>query len=48
MTSEYVDSVSARYIELYEKIIGDTFQKADVSNISFRVKSNVESFLANL
>ncbi|MAS51949.1 MAG: phosphoribosylaminoimidazolesuccinocarboxamide synthase [Flavobacteriales bacterium] len=48
MTTEYVNSVSDRYIELYEKIIGETFIKADVSNISERVKSNVESFLSTL
>ena len=48
MTPEYVNSVSDRYIELYEKIIGETFIKADVSNISERVKSNVESFLSTL
>ncbi len=48
MTSEYVESVSQRYIELYEKIIGESFKKADVSNISERVKYNVESFLGKL
>lgn len=48
MTPEYVNSVSDRYIELYENIIGETFIKADVSNISERVKSNVESFLSTL
>ena len=48
MTPEYVDSVSNRYIELYEKIIGETFKKADVSNISERVKYNVERFLSAL
>ena len=46
MTSEYVESVSQRYIELYDKIIGESFKKADVSNISERVKNNVESFLS--
>ncbi len=45
MTNEYVESVSERYIELYEKIIGSSFEKADVSNISNRVKYNVENFL---
>ena len=48
MTSEYVESVSQRYIELYEKIIGESFKKADVSNISERVKHNVEFFLGKL
>ncbi len=48
MTPEYVESVSQRYIELYEKIIGESFKKADVSNISERVKHNVEFFLGKL
>jgi phosphoribosylaminoimidazole-succinocarboxamide synthase len=48
MTPDYVETVSARYIELYEKIIGKGFEKADVSNISERVKSNVEIFLNSL
>lgn len=45
MTDEYVSSVSERYIELYEKIIGEKFVKADVSEIPARVKANVEAFL---
>ena len=34
MTDEYIDSVSERYIELYENILGDKFMKADISNIN--------------
>ncbi len=45
MSDEYVKSVSDRYIELYEVIIGEPFVKADVSEIPVRVKENVESFL---
>lgn len=45
MSDEYVASVSERYIELYEKIIGEPFIKADVSEIPTRVKNNVEEFL---
>jgi len=48
MTPEYVASVSERYIELYENIIGEKFAKADLSDISKRVKANVESFLAKM
>jgi len=33
MSDEYIETVSARYIELYENITGETFEKADVSNI---------------
>ena len=45
MSDEYIDSVSDRYIELYENITGDTFEKADVSNILDRIEENVVSFL---
>ena len=45
MSDEYVKSVSERYIELYEMILGEPFVKADVSEIPTRVKENVESFL---
>ena len=46
MTSEYITSVSERYIELYEKITGDTFEKGDLSNISNRIQQNVLAFLS--
>jgi Phosphoribosylaminoimidazolesuccinocarboxamide (SAICAR) synthase len=45
MTPEYCESVSERYIELYEKITGETFQKADAGNISDRIKDNVTAYL---
>ncbi len=47
MTEEYVNSVSERYIELYENIIGEKFEKADVSNIEKRIENNVLEFLKN-
>lgn len=46
MTDEYITSVSDRYIELYENIIGEPFVKADVSSINERIESNVLAFLA--
>ncbi len=46
MTEEYVNSVSDRYIELYEQIAGEPFVKADTSNVLSRVQKNIESFLA--
>ncbi|MDM1369004.1 phosphoribosylaminoimidazolesuccinocarboxamide synthase [Myroides marinus] len=46
MTEEYINSVSERYIELYENIIGEPFVKADVSNINERIENNVLAFLA--
>jgi len=46
MSDEYVNSVSDRYIELYENITGETFEKADISNILDRIEENVVSFLS--
>jgi len=41
MSDEYIESVSERYIELYEKIIGEAFIKSDISNIETRIENNV-------
>lgn len=45
MSDEYVESVSSRYIELYEKITGERFVKADISNIQERIEQNVLEYL---
>ncbi len=45
MTDEYIHTVSERYIELYENILGEKFIKADISNINDRIEHNVLSFL---
>ncbi len=45
MTEEYVNSVSDRYIELYEQIVGKKFIKADTTNLSKRIEENVSLFL---
>ncbi|MFC6861200.1 phosphoribosylaminoimidazolesuccinocarboxamide synthase [Zunongwangia atlantica] len=45
MSDEYIETVSERYIELYENITGETFEKADVSNIEKRVEENVIAYL---
>lgn len=47
MTEDYIYSVSERYIELYEKIMGEKFVKADVSHIENRIEANVNAFLAS-
>ena len=47
MTDEFVNSVSERYIELYEKITGEKFIKADVSDVLNRVKANINEYLIN-
>ena len=36
MTDEYIRTVSDRYIELFENIIGENFIKADISDINYR------------
>lgn len=48
MSDAYVESVSERYIELYESIMGEAFEKADVSNIQERIGQNVSSYLNSI
>lgn len=45
MTESYIETVSERYIELYENIIGEKFIRADISNIHERIEKNVLNFL---
>jgi phosphoribosylaminoimidazole-succinocarboxamide synthase len=45
MTDEVVESISNRYIELYEKITGESFVKYDTSQILQRVEKNILHFL---
>jgi len=45
MSNAYIETVSERYIELFENITGKTFIKADVSNIDERIKENVLNYL---
>lgn len=47
MTDTYIESVSERYIELYENILGEKFVKADITNINERIEKNVVEFLKN-
>jgi phosphoribosylaminoimidazole-succinocarboxamide synthase len=48
ITDEYADSVSERYIELYEHIVGEKFQKAsDDADLAARIEKNVSEYLAN-
>ena len=46
MTDEYIESVSERYIELYENILGEKFVKADIANIDQRIEKNVLEYLS--
>ena len=45
MTAEYIVTVSDRYIELFENILGDKFVKSDISNIEDRIFNNVQAYL---
>nr|WP_298789337.1 phosphoribosylaminoimidazolesuccinocarboxamide synthase [uncultured Allomuricauda sp.] len=48
MSDEYIETVSERYIELYESITGETFQKANVSNIQERIGTSVSDYIKTL
>ena len=48
MTDEYCESVSSRYIELYEHITGEKFDKTvEDGDIAARIEKNVKAFLAS-
>ncbi|RPG37682.1 MAG: phosphoribosylaminoimidazolesuccinocarboxamide synthase [Muricauda sp. TMED12] len=46
MSDDYIESVSNRYIELYENITGEQFEKSDISNLQERILTNVTAYLA--
>lgn len=46
MTDAYIETVSDRYIELFENILGEQFVKADIANIHERIEKNVLNFLS--
>lgn len=45
MSEEFVDSVSERYIELYENITGDKFVKADIKDVAARIEKNITNYI---
>ncbi len=45
MDEAFVESVSDRYIELFENITGEGFEKADIEDVTKRVESNIFTFL---
>ncbi|ULB35768.1 MULTISPECIES: phosphoribosylaminoimidazolesuccinocarboxamide synthase [Proteiniphilum] len=47
MTDEYCNSVSERYIELYEKIVGKKFVKADAKALEKRIENNITEYLTH-
>ncbi len=48
MTSEFCDSVSERYIELYEHVTGSAFVKANETDLADRISGNVLNCLQSL
>ena len=48
ITDEYVNQVSDRYIELYENILGEKFQKTNLEELERRIERNVVRCLAEL
>ncbi len=45
MNDDYIDSVSKRYMELYEQIMGVPFEKASSENIDERMRHNLKAYL---
>lgn len=45
MTDEKVEEISKRYIELYEKVTGETFEPSTSEDIIQRIENNVKSYL---
>jgi phosphoribosylaminoimidazole-succinocarboxamide synthase len=48
MSDSYVNQVSERYIELYEKITGEKFVKSDITDVRGRIEKNCLNFLKSL
>ena len=48
MSDEYIISVSERYIELYESIMGEAFIKGDISSIQERIGENTAAYLSSI
>ena len=48
MTDDIVASITERYIELYENIVGEKFIKGESGDVEARIEKNVSDFLATL
>lgn len=48
MTDEFVQQISERYIELYEKITGEKFQRYTTANLCERIEQNILNALNKL
>jgi phosphoribosylaminoimidazole-succinocarboxamide synthase len=48
MPDEFVQQISERYIELYENIIGERFNRSDTSGLLNRIEKNIRNYLSSL
>jgi phosphoribosylaminoimidazole-succinocarboxamide synthase len=48
MTEEIVNGITDRYVELYENIVGEKFEKAEGTDILARIEANVTECLKAL
>ncbi len=48
MSDDFIETVTNRYIELYEHITGMKFEKADYSGVEKRIENNVNNYLTNV
>jgi phosphoribosylaminoimidazole-succinocarboxamide synthase len=48
MPDEFVNTITDRYIELYERITGKIFEKSDTTDIQARIQKNVDAYLMSL
>jgi phosphoribosylaminoimidazole-succinocarboxamide synthase len=48
MTNDFVNQISERYIELFEKITGEKFIRADITNVQERIERNCVKFMETL
>jgi phosphoribosylaminoimidazole-succinocarboxamide synthase len=48
MSDSVVNQISERYIELYENIIGEKFERSDISNVPERIEKNILKALEDM
>jgi phosphoribosylaminoimidazole-succinocarboxamide synthase len=48
MPEEFVSEISERYIELYEKITGESFVKEETGDVNKRIGKNIREFLVSV
>lgn len=48
MPDDFVNQISERYIELFDKITGEQFQRASATDVLDRIEKNVTDFLNNM